>query len=56
MTTRLDIIIKNREQKRCVLLDVATPANRNVIQNKAENKLKCRNYYNHKRKCTEYHT
>jgi len=37
---RPDIIIKNNKEKTCTLIDVATPANRNVVQKEAENKLK----------------
>ena len=37
---RPDIIIKNRKEKTCTLIDVAIPADRNVVQKEAENKLK----------------
>jgi hypothetical protein len=40
MANRPDIIIKNRKLKMCVLLDVAIPADRNVMQKEAEKKLK----------------
>jgi hypothetical protein len=36
---RIDLIIKNRKEKTCTLIDVAIPANRNVIQKEAEKKL-----------------
>ena len=35
-----DIIIKNNKEKTCTLIDVAIPADRNVVQKEAENKLK----------------
>ena len=34
------IIIKNGEEKTCILLDVAIPKDRNVVQKEAEKKLK----------------
>ena len=37
---RPDIIIKNKKEKTCTLIDVAIPADRNVVQKEAENKLK----------------
>jgi hypothetical protein len=37
---RTDIIIKNNKQKTCKLLDVAIPADRNVVQKEAEKMLK----------------
>ena len=37
---RPDIIIKNKKQKTCTLIDVAIPADRNVVQKEAEKKLK----------------
>ena len=36
--SRPDIIIKNKEEKTCTLLDVAIPADRNVVQKEAEKK------------------
>ena len=40
-TNRPDIIIKKkREKKTCTLIDVAIPADRNVVQKEAEIKLK----------------
>jgi hypothetical protein len=35
-----DIIIKNKTEKTCTLIDVAIPADRNVVQKEAERKLK----------------
>jgi hypothetical protein len=37
---RADIIIKNKREKTCELIDVAIPADRNVVQKEAEKKLK----------------
>ena len=37
---RPHIIIKNKEEKTCTLIDVAIPADRNVVQKEAEKKLK----------------
>jgi len=37
---RPDMIIKNRKEKTCTLIDVAIPADRNVVQKEAEKKLK----------------
>jgi hypothetical protein len=37
---RSDIIIENKKEKTCMLIDVAIPADRNVTQNEAEKKLK----------------
>ena len=44
---RPDIIIKNKKEKTCTLIDVAIPADRNVVQKDAEKKLK------YKSLCTE---
>jgi len=44
---RPDIIIKNKKEKTCTLIDVAIPADRNVVQKEAEKKLK------HKSLCME---
>ena len=45
---RPDIIIKNKKEKTCKLIDVAIPADRNVVlQKEAEKKLK------YKRLCIE---
>ena len=35
---RPDIIIKNEKEKTCTLIDVAIPADRNVVQKEAEKK------------------
>jgi hypothetical protein len=35
---RPDIIIKNKKEKICTLIDVAIPADRNVVQKEAENR------------------
>ena len=35
-----DIIIKNKKEKTCTLIDVAIPTDRNVVQKEAEKKLK----------------
>jgi len=37
---RPDIIIKNKKEEICTLIDVAIPADRNVVQQEAEKKLK----------------
>jgi len=36
----IDIIIKNNKEKTCTLIDVAIPADRNIVQKEAEKKLK----------------
>ena len=33
---RPDVIIKNKKEKKCTLIDVAIPADRNVVQKEAE--------------------
>jgi hypothetical protein len=40
MANRSDIIIKNKEEKTCLLIDVVIPADGNVTQKEAEKKLK----------------
>ena len=40
IANRPDIIIKNKKEKTCTLIDVAIPADRNVVQKEAEKKLK----------------
>jgi len=40
IANRPDIIIKNKTEKTRTLIDVAIPADRNVVQKEAENKLK----------------
>jgi len=42
-TNRSDIIIKNTKEKTCTPIDVAIPADRNVVQKEAGKKLKCKN-------------
>jgi len=37
---RSDKIIKNKKEKACTVIDVAIPADRNVVQKEAEKKLK----------------
>ena len=37
---RPDIIIKNKKEKTCTLIDVAIPADRNVVQKEVEKNLK----------------
>ena len=39
-TDRPDIIIKNKKEKTCTLIDVAVPADRNVVQKEEGKKLK----------------
>jgi hypothetical protein len=43
LVNRPDIIIKNMKDKICLLIDVAIPSDRNVIQKESENKLKYKN-------------
>jgi hypothetical protein len=40
---RPDIIVKNKEDRTCLLIDVVVPSDRNVIQKEAEKKLKYNN-------------
>jgi hypothetical protein len=40
LANRPDIIIKNKKDKICLLVDVAIPSDRNVIQKESEKKLK----------------
>ena len=47
MSNRPVIIIKNEKEKTCILMDVAIPANRNVMQKEPERKIK------YKSLCTE---
>jgi len=37
-----DIIIKNKKEKTCTLIDAAIPTDRNVMQKETEKKLKCK--------------
>jgi len=41
---RPDIIIKNQKEKTCTLIDVAIPADRNVVQKEAEKNLKYKSF------------
>jgi hypothetical protein len=43
LSNRPDIIIKNKKDKTCLLIDVAVPSDKNVIQKEAEKKLKYKN-------------
>jgi hypothetical protein len=43
LANRPDIIIKNKKDKICLLIDAAIPSDRNVIQEESENKLKYKN-------------
>jgi hypothetical protein len=43
LASRPDIIIKNKKDKICLLIDVAIPPDRNVIQKETEKKLKYKN-------------
>jgi hypothetical protein len=43
LANRPDIIIKNKKDKTCLLIDVAIPSEKNVIQKEAEKKLKYKN-------------
>ena len=36
--------IQNKKEKACTLIDVAIPADRNVVQKEAENKLKYKSF------------
>jgi hypothetical protein len=42
LANRPDIIVKNKD-KTCLLIDVAIPSDKNVIQKEAEKKLKYKN-------------
>ena len=42
---RPDIIIKNNKEKTWILIDVAIPADRNVVQKEAEKNLKYKSLY-----------
>jgi hypothetical protein len=43
LTNRLDIIVKNKKDKMCLLIGVAIPSDKNVVQKDAEKKLKYKN-------------
>jgi len=38
--SRQDVIINSKKEKTCVLVDVAVPTDRNVVQKETEKKLK----------------
>jgi hypothetical protein len=40
LENRPDIIIKNKKDKTCLLIDVAIPSDKNVIQKEAEKEIK----------------
>jgi hypothetical protein len=40
LANRPDIIVRNKRDKTCLLIDVAIPSHKNVIQKEAEKKLK----------------
>jgi hypothetical protein len=42
MTNRPDIIIKNKKEKTCILINVAIPEDRNVMKEETEKKLEYR--------------
>jgi hypothetical protein len=42
LAKRSDIIIKYKEERICLLIDVVLSSDRNVIEKEAENKLKCK--------------
>jgi len=48
---RPDIIIKNKKEKTCTLIDVAKPADRNAVQKEAEKKLKYKSLYIEIQRC-----
>jgi hypothetical protein len=43
LANRPDTIIKNKKDKICLLIDVAIPSDRNIIQKESEKKLKYKN-------------
>jgi hypothetical protein len=43
LASRPDVIIKNKKDKICILIDVAIPSDTNVIQKESEKKLKYKN-------------
>ena len=42
---RPDIIIKNKKEKTCTLIDVAIPSDKNAVQKEAEKNLKYKSLY-----------
>jgi hypothetical protein len=51
LANRPDIIVKNKKEKTCLLIDVAIPSDKNVIQKQAEKKLKYKNLRQKFREC-----
>jgi hypothetical protein len=43
LANRPDIIVKNKKDKTCLVIDVAIPSDKNVIRKEAEKKLKYKN-------------
>jgi hypothetical protein len=43
LANRPDIIVENEKDKICLLIDVAIPSDKNIIQKEAEKKLKYKN-------------
>jgi hypothetical protein len=43
LANRPDVIIKNKKDKTCLLIDVAIPSDKNLIQKEAEKKLQYKN-------------
>jgi hypothetical protein len=43
LANRPDIMVRNKKDKTCLLIDVAIPSDKNVIQKEAEKKLKYKN-------------
>jgi hypothetical protein len=43
LANRPDIIIKNKKDKTCLLIDVSIPSDKNIIQKEDEKKLKYKN-------------
>jgi hypothetical protein len=43
LANRPDVIIKNKKDKTCLLIDVVIPSDKNVIQKEPEKKLKYKN-------------
>jgi len=48
------VITKNRKEKTCILIDVVVPADRVVMQNKAENWLKIQEFMYRDTNSNEY--
>jgi Ni,Fe-hydrogenase III component G len=51
---RSNILIKNKNEKTCMLIDVAVPADRNVMQKEAEKKLKSKSLCREIREMCDY--